>query len=65
MKEATVYQRTLWEQASAEDVAAVKAAGGTVIPAQKELFQQSVQALIEAQTKTELGPIIKKIRDTE
>ncbi|ABD80530.1 TRAP transporter substrate-binding protein [Saccharophagus degradans] len=65
MKEATVYQRTLWEQASAEALAAVKAAGVTVIPAQKELFQQSVQALIEAQTKTELGPIIKKIRDTE
>lgn len=65
MQEATTYQRTLWEQASAEALAAVQEAGVTVIQAQKELFQQSVQPLIDVQMQTELGPIIKKIRDTE
>lgn len=65
MKEATTYQRALWKEASQVALKAVKEAGVTVIPADKTLFQASVQTLIDEQMKTALGPLIKKIKDTE
>lgn len=65
MEEATAFQRALWEKSSQEALTAVKEAGVTVIEADKSLFQKSVQSLIDEKMKTELGPLIKKIKDFE
>ena len=65
MKESTEYQRSLWQEASDSALAAVIEAGVTVVEADKTQFKASVAELLSKQADTELGPIIKRIKDED
>lgn len=62
MRESTRYQRDLWQKASAEALEEVTKAGVTVIEADKNRFQASVQRFIDNQQETPLWPLIQRIK---
>ncbi|AFU98815.1 TRAP transporter substrate-binding protein [Simiduia agarivorans] len=59
MDRSTEYQRALWQQASDEALAAVEAAGVTVIRPDKTLFQTSVKDYLASQSS--LLPLMQQI----
>jgi tripartite ATP-independent transporter DctP family solute receptor len=65
MQEATEYQRSLWQEASDSALAAVKAAGVTVVDADKSQFKASVTGLLAQQANTDLGSLIQRIKQDE
>lgn len=61
--ESVVFNRKLWAEAEQASLAAVKAAGVTVIEPDKTLFQQAVRPMWERYKGTELGELIEKIQE--
>ena len=61
MADSVAYQKTLWQQASDEALAAVKAAGVEVIYPDKQLFRDAVKEFHESFTGTEVGKIMQQI----
>ena len=60
--DASVYQRAAWQSATEEAMAAVEAAGVTVIRPDKKLFFDSVQPVYESETNLEILATVKAIR---
>jgi len=62
MDDSVVYQRTLWQEASDDALAKVKAHGVQVIYPDKTLFRQAVQPLHDQLKGTEIGDLLEKIK---
>ncbi len=63
MNDSIVYQKTLWQQASDDALAKVKAHGVQVIYPDKTLFTQAVQPLHDQLKGSEMGDLLQKIKD--
>jgi len=63
MNDSIVYQKTLWQQASDDALAKVKAHGVQVIYPDKTLFTQAVQPLHDQLKGSEVGDLLQKIKD--
>ncbi len=61
--ESVEYQRRIWAEAERNDLKAVKDAGVRVIVPDKSLFQESVTSVWKEFEGTELGDLIRKIRE--
>ena len=61
MADSVEYQKTLWQQASDDALAAVKAEGVEVIYPDKQLFRDAVKEFHESFAGTEVGNIMQKI----
>ena len=61
MRESTALQRTLWAEAEAEALAAVEAAGGTIIRPDKQPFRDAVAPLRRKHIGTPIGALIERI----
>jgi len=61
MADSVVYQKTLWQEASDDALANVKAHGVEVIYPDKTPFVQAVQPLLLAQKGTQVGDLVDKI----
>lgn len=61
MADSVEYQKTLWQQASLDALAKVKAHGVAVIHPDKTAFIQAVQPLLAKQQGTEVGALLEKI----
>ncbi len=61
MADSVVYQKTLWQEASDDALAKVKAHGVAVIYPDKTAFIQAVQPLLAKQQCTEVGALLEKI----
>lgn len=64
-QDSIVYQRAAWQQASDEALAAVKAAGVTVIYPDKEPFRQAVQPFHQSLMQTDIGPLLQRIAELD
>eukprot|EP00903_Cladosiphon_okamuranus_P004408 g4406.t1 len=62
VEDAVVYQRAAWQSATEEAMAAVEAAGVTIIRPDKRLFFDSVQPVYESETNPEILATVKAIR---
>lgn len=56
-----VYQRAAWQQASDQALAAVKAAGVTVIYPDKRPFREAVAPFYQQMLQTPIGPLLQQI----
>ena len=64
-REATSYQRTLWQKTEQEALEAVQEAGVTIIRPDKTLFAEKTKVLFEGyKDKPELYELIQKIQET-
>ncbi|WP_407669386.1 TRAP transporter substrate-binding protein [Paraglaciecola hydrolytica] len=61
MADSVEYQKTLWQQASDEALAAVKEAGVEVIYPDKQLFRDAVKEFHQSFAGTEVGKIMQQI----
>ena len=61
MADSVEYQKTLWQQASDDALAKVKAHGVVVVQPDKTAFIQAVQPLLAKQQGTEVGALLEKI----
>lgn len=62
MKDAVVYQRILWAEATADSLQKVKDAGVEVIVADKSSFQKSVEPIYQKLQGTKLEPLVNSIK---
>jgi tripartite ATP-independent transporter DctP family solute receptor len=62
MNDSIVYQKTLWQEASDDALAKVKAHGVEIIYPDKTLFSQAVQPLHDQLKDTEIGELLEKIK---
>ncbi|WP_426358742.1 TRAP transporter substrate-binding protein [Pseudocolwellia sp. HL-MZ19] len=62
MKEATVYQRKLWDEATKMALTKVKEAGVMVIEADKSLFESSVSSIYKKIENPELLTLVDNVR---
>lgn len=62
MDESIVYQRKLWQESTEESLAAVEAAGVTIIRPDKTPFMEAVEPLHESYRGTELYELIQEIK---
>lgn len=60
--DAVVYQRKLWEESTAESLAAVKAAGVQVIYPDKQPFIDAVKPLHDSYQGTDVGDLLAEIK---
>ncbi len=63
--ESVEYNIKLWKEAEQASLEKVRDAGVTIIRPDKEPFQQSVESMWERYEDTELGALIKRIREIE
>ncbi len=63
--ESVEYNRKLWKEAEQASLEKVEAAGVTIIQPDKEPFRQAVQPMWEKYENTELGALIRRIREIE
>lgn len=63
MDDSIVYQKTLWQEASDDALAKVKAHGVQVIYPDKTLFAEAVKPLHDQLKGTEIGELLQKIKE--
>lgn len=61
--ESVAYQRRLWQEDTAAALAAVEADGVTILRPDKAAFEAEVQALLADYAASDIGPLIRRIRD--
>ena len=57
------YNRRLWIESVHQALETVEAAGVTVIEPDKEPFRKAVEPMVEKYMNTELGDLIRQIRE--
>lgn len=62
MKEASDYQRILWQESTEMALSEVKAAGVKIITADKSVFKDSVAPIYEKINNTELAPLVQQVK---
>ncbi|WP_369812664.1 TRAP transporter substrate-binding protein [Alkalimonas collagenimarina] len=64
-QDSIVYQREAWNQASDDALAAVKAAGVTVIYPDKQPFRDAVAPFHQRLMQTDIGPLLQRIAELD
>jgi tripartite ATP-independent transporter DctP family solute receptor len=63
--ESVDYERELWQRDTEAALAAVKAAGVEIVHPDKAPFQSQVDAMLRQYESSELGPLIRRIRELQ